>query len=181
MDYAVQGRIQEVIDCPNEREASGPSWAEAGLYPEGGCTTQPRVAQRTLGIGSISHLYPEGVVQPLQGRGPGWAGFPGCAARPWAVECNPFGVKNGSLPRRGCTTQPRVVQRTLGIVSILHLYPEGVVQPLQGRGPGWAGFPGCAARPWAVECNPFGVKNGALPRRGCTTQPRVAQQRTLGE
>src|SRR5206468_2061218 len=45
--------------------------------------------------------------------------FPGCAARPWAVGCNAFGVKTEEsdgcfLPRRGCIPQPRVAQRTLG-------------------------------------------------------------------
>jgi guanylate kinase len=41
--------------------------------------------------------------------------FRGCAARPPAVTCNPFGVKtDGVLPRRGLITEPGVAQRTPG-------------------------------------------------------------------
>ena len=124
--------------------------------------------------------YHKNNVQPLRGRDVRWKRSPGCAARPWAVLYNPFGVKNLFLPRRGYTPQPRVAQRTLGTRPTPGLYPEGVVQPLQGRDVRWKRSPGCAARPWAVLYNPFGVKNLFLPRRGYTPQPRVAQCATLG-
>src|SRR5205807_2442510 len=65
---------------------------------------QPRVAQRTLGSGGGRTPYPEGVgsagarrlIQPVRGK---YQWFhesepdPGCAARPWAMRSNAFGVK----------------------------------------------------------------------------------------
>src|SRR5262249_25608311 len=71
-------------------------------------------------------------------------GYPGCAARPWAVLCNAFGV---GLPRVRCATLGCVVQR--------------LRRSDRSDGPG---YPGCAARPWAVLCNAFGV--AIFSRRG---------------
>ena len=82
------------------------------LYPEG-------VALHSPGSRSApwerTHpgLYPEGVVQPLRGRA-GWLNLaPGCAARPWAVECNPFGVKTGHHRQAPVAKMPKTRGTTL--------------------------------------------------------------------
>ena len=74
-----------------------------------------------------------------------------------------------SVPRRGYTPQPRVAQRTLGTKVSFSGTLKGFdktafrtlsfVEPFQGSGLEDLAFPGCAARPWAVGCNPFGVQN----------------------
>src|SRR5712691_10798606 len=71
-----------------------------------------------------------------------------------------------SLPRSGCTPQPRVAQRTLGTrVASPAFDPEAVGQDLSDpfrveKTMTALASPGCAARPWAAEYNPFGVKKG---------------------
>src|SRR5262249_17473177 len=66
--------------------------------------------------------------------------------------------------RRGWTPQPRVAQRTLGNERSFRAKPERVLQragtgcrTLSGFGRMGQFAPGCAARPWAVEWNPFRV------------------------
>ena len=89
-------------------------------------------------------LYPEGVTLPS----------PGSRSAPWDQVEPPASTPKGLHS----TAQGRAAHPGEEIPQ--YVYPERVVQPFQGRG-GWVDLvPGCAARPWAGECNPFGVKNG---------------------
>ena len=98
---------------------------------------------------------------------------PGLATQ-WTIDITPRGGRIGgslrqTLPRRGSIPQPRVAASAHpGETGLcFDSYPEGVgqtrshrclVQPLRGRRTGAIRDPGCAARPWAVEYNPFGVR-----------------------
>src|SRR5207244_12712781 len=74
-----------------------------GSHPEGVTLKSPGSRSAPWERGAIGDSkYPEGVaqsgdsalVQPLRGRKttPNTSSYPGCAARPWAFECDPFGV-----------------------------------------------------------------------------------------
>src|SRR5262245_54275789 len=87
----------------NEKHASLPT-GQPRLYAEGVAFDSPgSPLRRTLGMCATSAKYPEGVaqgasrglflVQPLRGTLDGRRPTPGCAARPWAVECDPFGIR----------------------------------------------------------------------------------------
>ncbi len=70
----------------------------AAVLPRSGFITQPRVAQRTLGEPAADTPILKGLdrlpaMQPLRGMSMTGTTNPGCAARPWAMECNPFGVE----------------------------------------------------------------------------------------
>ena len=75
-----------------------------------------------------------------------------------------------SLPRRGCISKPRVGTPTLGSLKPPLVTPKGFNQPLPAPlynpfGVDLSGAftnPGCAARPWALGCNPFGVNTDDL-------------------
>src|SRR5258707_944217 len=88
-------------------------------------------------------IYPDGMESPAQGH---------------------EAARSVHLPRRGCTTQPRVAySRTLGErPSPTSTYPEGVAQ--HSPGSRYAAHPGETTAP-----------NVYLPRRGCTTQDRGTQ------
>src|SRR5213595_1769849 len=130
----------------------------------------PRVRCATLGYG----------IQPLRGTDRlAVLRHPGCAARPWAMRFNPFGVRTGLLcpATQGalrdpglwdstpsgygpacCAAPPRVRCATLGYG----------IQPVRGTDRlAVPRHPGCAARPWAMGFNPFGVRTGLLC---CATQ-----------
>ena len=98
----------------------------------------------------MSFLYPEGVADHSPGSrsaplGPGGrgrvypervgAGSAGALYNPFRVDPTP-------------STGARVRSATLGCG----------LQPLRGRPYGVHRVPGCAPRPWAAICNPFGVK-----------------------
>ena len=72
---------------------------------------------------------------------------------------------NGKKRRRRSSPKPRVALRTLGMRRLRSLfYAEGVTPGVSntfGVHFSWGlGNPGCAARPWALDWNAFGV---ALP------------------
>src|SRR5438067_970081 len=76
-------------------------------HPEGVALNSPGSRSAPWGHERGGWVYPGGVaqtlsrvvVQPLRGRKTKATcpSFPGCAARPWAAECDPFGVSAGSL------------------------------------------------------------------------------------
>src|SRR5947207_14216844 len=79
-------------------------------HPGGVTLISPGSRSALWGNGAIGDSkYPEGVaqasssrfVQPLRGR-PTLLPlvYPGCAARPWAVECDPFGVRQEQQSRQ---------------------------------------------------------------------------------
>ena len=112
---------------------------------------------------------------------------PGCAARPWALLWNAVGVRTWG----GCRGWPAYPANPL-------LWNAPGVKIITRRR-AFPAYPGCAARPRAVLCNAFGVnsipegdpyqspgspqahpgcrvaRDPSVPRRGSTTQPRVAE------
>jgi hypothetical protein len=71
-------------------------------------TTEPRVAQRTLGFieqkhrGTLKGFDKDDAVKPLQGLKSFYGSNPGCAARPWAMLFNGFAVQtNVTIPSMG--------------------------------------------------------------------------------
>ncbi len=86
---------------------------DATGLPRSGLTSQPRVAQRTLGEptthpATLKGLDSTPVVQPFQGKCLKTTDDPGCAARSWAVESNLFEVDDP-----GCAARPWAVESNL--------------------------------------------------------------------
>jgi hypothetical protein len=87
---------------------------------------------------------------------------PGCAARPWAVGSNPFGVRKcrpSSFPGCACcAARPWAVGcNAFGVKT----YPEGVLSQSPGSR-------SAASAPWEQKDDP-----APLPRRGSITLPRA--------
>ena len=111
--------------------------------------------------------------RPLTRCGPGHSGSCSCSpgsageARSVRVTCNRKnlfqnkGLFAPSLPRRGCTPQPRVAERTLGPGGLGRVYPERVVQASRSA---WY-------NPFRVEPTESPGSQGALrdPGLGCAT------------
>src|SRR5437867_7366132 len=92
------------------RDMEDPSWVQSQCLAFENWSMLTPKGSHSLAQGRAAHpgnsregasVYPEGVaqvprralVQPLRGRGTSWtSAYPGCAARPWAVGCDPFGV-----------------------------------------------------------------------------------------
>src|SRR5712691_1092848 len=99
--------------APPKRRAREVSMEKHRHFYNVGCSVipQPRVAQRTLGTRAATPAFdPErvgqgaaGLSDPFRVGGRGCPLDPGCAARPWAVESNPCGVKK-RFPRVRCAT-----------------------------------------------------------------------------
>src|SRR5256885_699122 len=122
----------------------------AGTHPEGVTLNSPGSRSAPWGTnGQMSlFVYPAGVaqasggrfVQPLRGRPPSPSpSLPGCAARPWAFECDPFGVECWQVPgfqqsnlrqewgeqkSTGCLSASRLLGRVLDCVSALGKQPD---------------------------------------------------------
>ena len=68
------------------------------------------------------------------------------------------------LPRRGYTTKPRVAsasERTLGGRDTTPGFNPNRTRH-EERCSDVPGDPGCASRPWALLCNPFGVNTSTI-------------------
>ena len=80
------------------------------------------------------------------------ARYPGCAARPWALMFNAFGVSKRQ-------EHGRAHPGTQGALRpwALMLNAFGVRRTTRA-GPRPPRYPGCAARPWALMLNAFGVR-----------------------
>src|SRR5262245_20089484 len=99
---------------------------------------------------------------------------------------------HASYPERGWTTEPRVSAASPWVAFPRMQNPErvsegeqetrtglasGICNPYRVENEGSVFFPGCAERPWAVECNPYGVdfRTDALGFRDVRTRASFSQ------
>ena len=95
-----------------------------------------RVGGRSRHLGDDGHLLPYQGIEQRRLAGIARPNRPMCRRKDLEAVRMDFALFFRRLPRRGCTPQPRVAQRTLGKGPTPYVYPEGVVQPLRSRGGG---------------------------------------------